>query len=212
MRGPLNERLFAWYYPLIMGVSELAGHHRIRQAQISQARGRVLEIGAGNGYNLRHYTASVSELVLSEPSPHMRRLLRAKSESHPPSAGSWEVVDSGAEGIPFPDGSFDTAVGTYVHCTVPDSGSALDEIYRVLRPGGSYVFIEHVRAPDGTVRARLQDALAPMNRFCGAGCNPNRRTERALRDSRLTVEKLRHTTMPLGPSTVRPIIVGTAHR
>src|SRR5690349_19745369 len=70
VRDPLglNERFFAWYYPKVVGVAERAGQAETRRELLSDARGRTLEIGAGSGFNLPHYTAAVTELVLPEPS------------------------------------------------------------------------------------------------------------------------------------------------
>jgi len=214
MRGrrALNERLFGFYYPIVVGLSELAGQRKTRHALLAQARGRTLEIGAGNGFNVPHYTDAVSELILTEPNPYLSRRLRERLKSSPPPAGSWALAAANAVELPFPDESFDTVVGTYVLCTVPDPRQALDEIHRVLRPGGAYVFLEHVRAPDGTVTALMQDVLAPMNRYFGAGCHPNRRTEQTIRNSSVSVDHLEHGTMPLAVPILRPTILGTAHR
>ncbi|MFD9890462.1 class I SAM-dependent methyltransferase [Amycolatopsis sp. NPDC059027] len=214
MRDPwgLNERMFGFYYPILMGLSERAGHSETRRELLADARGRTCEIGAGSGYNLPHYTDAVSELIVTEPSPHMRRHLRGKLAASPPPVGAWELTEAGAENLPFPDESFDTVVGTYVHCTVPSPVRALAEIHRVLRPGGRYLFIEHVRGADGSLIGAVQDALEVPHRYFAAGCYPNRRTERILRDSPLTVERLEHSTLPLGLLTVRPIIIGSASR
>lgn len=90
MRDPLglNERLFAWYYPKICEISERAGRREVRRELIVGAAGRALELGAGSGLNIPHYTDSVTELVVSEPSPHMLDTLRDLLESEPPAAGS----------------------------------------------------------------------------------------------------------------------------
>jgi ubiquinone/menaquinone biosynthesis C-methylase UbiE len=212
MRDPvgLNERLFALWYPLVCGLSERGGQRETRAKLVSQARGRTLEIGAGSGVNLPHYTATVSELVVTEPSPHMLRHLRPGLESAPPPVGSWELVQAGGEQLPFADASFDTVVATFVHCTIPDPERALREIARVLRPGGVYLFLEHVRAGEGTVLGRLQDAIEKPHRYIAAGCYPNRRTESLLADSPLVIESLEHGTMPLSSPSVRPTIIGRA--
>lgn len=211
-RWGLNERLFGFYYPIIVGLSELAGQRKTRRALLAQARGRTLEIGAGNGYNVPHYTSSVSELILTEPSRHLARRLRRRLESSAPQVGSWALSAATAGELPFPDESFDTVIGTYVLCTVPDPRQALKEIHRVLRHSGVYLFLEHVRAAEGTVTGVMQDVLAPVNRYFGAGCHPNRRTEQTIRDSPLTVDHLEHGTMPLAVPILRPTILGSAHR
>jgi len=214
MRDPLglNERLFARWYPFVVGLSEKAGQSDTRRALVGRAAGRTLEIGAGSGANLAHYTSSVTELVVSEPSPHMLTQLRHQLESDPPPVGAWELVPTGAEPLPFDDASFDTVVAAFVHCTIPDPSSALAEIARVLRPGGRYLFLEHVRAEDSSLLGRFQDLLELPHRYIAAGCHPNRRTASLLDRSPLQVERLDHGTQPRSFPTVRPTIIGSAIR
>ena len=116
----LNERLFALWYPIVVERAERAGQRQTRRELIARASGRTLEIGAGSGLNVAHYTPAVTELVVSEPSPHMLAHLRSALEDAPPPVGSWKLVEAGAEQLPFEDDSFDTVVGTFVLCTIPD--------------------------------------------------------------------------------------------
>ncbi|HEX4109690.1 MAG TPA: class I SAM-dependent methyltransferase [Solirubrobacteraceae bacterium] len=212
MRDPLglNERLFAWWYPYVSGLSERAGQREMRAELIAQAHGRALEIGAGSGLNLPHYGPSVSELVVTEPSPHMLAHLRRRLEQEPPPVGEWTLLLAGAETLPFEDASFDCVVGTYVHCTIPDPARALREVARVLAPGGRYLYLEHVHAGEGTALGRMQDLIELPHRYIAAGCHPNRRTERLLRDSPLVLERVEHGTMPMAFPSVRPVISGSA--
>ena len=214
MRDPLglNERLFALWYPIVVGIAERAGQRETRRQLIGQASGRTLEVGAGSGLNLPYYTSSVTELVVSEPSPHMRRHLRAKLEADPPPVGSWQLVDCIGEELPFEDGSFDTLAATYVHCTISDPRRALAAFARVLRPGGRYLFLEHVYAGEGTVLGRFQDLVEVPHCYIAAGCRPNRRTEALLNESTFEVEHLMHGNQPRAFPTVRPTIVGSARR
>lgn len=210
MRDPLglNERFFALYYPILIGLSERAGEAERRHDLIAEATGRTLEIGAGGGHNLAHYPAAVTELVVTEPSPHMIRQLTAAVAARPHT----QLVQTGAECLPFDDASFDTVVATFVHCSIPDPRVALTEIARVLKPGGRYLFIEHVRSTDNARLARFQDLVALPHRYLAAGCHPNRRTEELLDASPLTVESLVHEPMPRALPTVRPTIRGIARR
>ena len=205
----LSEKLFAKWYPVVVGWSEAAGQRDTRHELIAKAYGRTLEIGAGNGYNLEHYPAAVTELVITEPSPFMVEQLTAQLEATPPPVGSWRIEMTGAEVLPFEDAAFDTVVATYVHCTIPDPGAALREIARVLKPGGQYLFMEHVRA-QGVVHGRFQDLVEVPHRLVAAGCYPNRRTEQLLAESPLTVTELVHEPMPRSSPTVRPTIRGRA--
>jgi SAM-dependent methyltransferase len=212
MRDPLglNERLFAAYYPKLVERSERAGQRETRRQLIAEARGRTLELGAGSGLNLRHYTAAVTELIITEPSPHMLAHLRTELRERPPAAGSWKLVEAGAEELPFEDGSFDTVVCTFVLCTVPDPDRAVAEVARVLAPGGRMLFLEHVHAGEGTALGRFQDLVELPHRYLAAGCYPNRRTGELLERSTLEVERLERGRQPASVPTVRPTIIGAA--
>jgi len=214
VRDPLglNERFFAWYYPKVVGRAEEAGQAETRRELLSEASGRTLEIGAGSGFNLPHYTAAVTELVVSEPSPHMREHLRRRLESHPPPVGAWELADASAEHLPFDDMSFDTVTGGFIMCSIPDPERALSEIARVLKPGGRYIFLEHVHAGDGTMLGRFQDLIEIPHRYIAAGCYPNRRTWETIEASPLEVERLDRGEQPKAPPSVKPTILGSAVR
>jgi ubiquinone/menaquinone biosynthesis C-methylase UbiE len=213
MPGALYEatmgRLFAGVYDRMQARAEKAGVREIRQGLVGQASGRTLEIGAGTGLNLEHYPAEVTELVLTEPSPHMARRLREKVSG---SGRSAEVVEAPAERLPFPDASFDTVVVTLVLCTVPDQQAALAEIARVLKPGGRLLFLEHVRSEDPKI-ARLQDRVEKPWGFVGAGCHPNRDTLAAIERSPLEVEFSARENAPKPvPRIVREGVAGMAKR
>ncbi len=214
MRDPwgLNERLFAFYYPRLVARAEDAGQRETRRELVSQAAGRTLELGAGSGLNLPHYTEAVTELTLTEPSEHMLVHLREQLRSAAPAVRKCELVQCGAEQLPFPEASFDTVVATYVLCSVPDPGDALDEVARVLSPGGRYLFLEHVHAGEGTWLGRTQDLLELPHRYLAAGCHPNRRTEALLNRSPLQVQQLTHGSQPQSIPTVKPTILGSAGR
>lgn len=211
-RVGLNERLFAYWYPVVAGLSERAGQNETRRDLVGQATGSTLEIGAGNGYNLPHYLSSVTRLVVTEPSVPMLVQLRRRLEGAPPPVGDWALVGASGEDLPFPDASFDTVVATFVHCTIPRPAAALAEIARVLRPGGRYLFLEHVRAAEGSALGALQDLVERPHRYVAAGCHPNRRTESLIRSSALRVERLAHGSQPRSFPSVRPTITGTAIR
>jgi ubiquinone/menaquinone biosynthesis C-methylase UbiE len=198
----LSERLFAAYYPSVAAKSEKAGQAATRDELLAGARGRVLEVGAGHGLNLAHYPPGLDELVLTDPSPWMLRRAPAGTE----------IRQAGLPSLPFGDGRFDTVVCTYVLCSVDDQAAALAEIARVLAPGGALLFLEHVRAGEGTALGRVQDAVAAPHRLAAAGCRPNRRTEDVLAASPLQVQWLAHGNQPRTLPTVRPTIMGAARR
>ena len=212
MLDRLKERIFALYYPYILEIAERAGQRETRRQLLSEAHGRVLELGAGSGVNLPHYTEAVTELVVSEPSASMLAHLRAELDDRGSRAGEWTLVQSGAEDLPFDDDSFDTVVATFILCTVPDPAAVLREIDRVLKPGGRYLFLEHVRAEDGTRLARFQDRAEWAHTQIAAGCHPNRRTWETIAASPLAVERLERGRQPRAPATVRPTIIGSASK
>ena len=204
----LYGRLFARFYDRAIAVSEEAGLADRRRRLLAQARGRVLEIGAGTGLNLAHYPAGIEQLVLTEPEEPMLARLRARAEGHKPPA---TVVAAPAERLPFADASFDTVVTTLTLCTVADLGAALREVRRVLAPGGRLLFLEHVRAGDERL-ARRQDLLAPIWKRVGHGCECNRATVAAIEAAALEVQEVEHGRMPKAPRIVRPLIAGVAVR
>jgi ubiquinone/menaquinone biosynthesis C-methylase UbiE len=206
-----GHRIFAAVYDRLMAAGEKAGLREMRRGIVGDASGRTLELGAGTGHNLDHYTGAVSELVLTEPDPYMAKRLRRKIGEHPPAPASVDVVETGAESLPFEDGSFDTVVATLVFCTIPDAEAAAGEVARVLKPGGRLLFLEHVRAEPGSGTERWQDRLERPWGWIGAGCHPNRDTAALLARSQLHVDRLEHTEMPgHAPPLVKPVIRGSA--
>jgi ubiquinone/menaquinone biosynthesis C-methylase UbiE len=201
-------RAFAWGYDWFQRRSCESGMEEKRRDVLSRARGRTLEIGAGTGINLEHYGPEVTELVLSEPDPHMMRQLERKVAG---SERPVEVVKAPAEELPFEDASFDTVTLVYVLCTVPDPEGGLAEIARVLKPRGRLLFIEHVRAPDEGL-ARWQDRLHGPWRVFANGCHCNRDTLATIKASSLQPEEVGRGEIPKVPPLVRPMVAGAARR
>jgi len=200
----LGNRFFAAMYDRMSKATEEAGLGAHREALLSQASGRVLEIGAGTGRNLPYYGESV-ELTLVEPSDPMARRLERRLEEHPRPV---TVVRAPAEALPFEDGRFDVVVSTLVLCAVSDQACALAEARRVLKPGGTLLFIEHLRSEEPKL-ARLQDRMNRLNRVV-ARCDCNRATLDAIRAAGFTIEGVEHDELKKAPRFVRPLAVGTA--
>jgi ubiquinone/menaquinone biosynthesis C-methylase UbiE len=199
-------RLFSACYDSFLKGTEEAGLSDKRAALVAQAQGETIEIGAGTGLNLEHYPDGVTRLVLTDPDPHMTKRLRKKVAA---SSREAEIIEAGGEKLPFPDDSFDTAVATLVLCTAPDAVGALSEVKRVLKPGGRFLFLEHVRSHDpGT--AKWQDRLELPWTYLADGCHPNRDTLAAIKASGMTVEGVEDDKLPKAPPVVRPLIIGSA--
>jgi ubiquinone/menaquinone biosynthesis C-methylase UbiE len=148
----------------------------------------------------------VTSLTITEPEKPMAQRLRKKLGQTGDGA---KVLGAPAEDLPFNDDSFDVAISTLVLCTVDDQARALQELRRVLRPGGKLLFIEHVRSEDERL-ARWQDRLMPLHLRIGHGCNCNRRTLEGIRDAGFTVTRVDRDTLKHAPAIVRPLIVGVA--
>jgi SAM-dependent methyltransferase len=193
-------RVFARFYDRALKATEENGLGAMRGELLAEARGRMIEIGAGTGVNLELYGDGVE---------HMGAQLRKRLADRHGDPLPAQLVAAPAEALPFADDTFDTAVATLVLCTIPDPVAAIDELARVLRPGGQLLFIEHVRAEDAS-SARWQDRLEKPWRFLADGCHCNRDTEANLRASSFKVEEIDHTKMPKAAPIVRPLIRGTA--
>ena len=201
----LRSRFFAMTYDRQLAKVEKAGLRACREGLLAGAAGRVLEIGAGTGANLRFYGPAVESLTLTEPETPMLRRLERKAAEQAPGA---TVLRAPAEDLPFEDATFDVAVSTLVLCGVDNQPRALRELRRVLRSGGQLLFIEHVRSAD-THLARSQDRMNGINRFV-VGCDCNRPTLDSIREAGLTVTRVEHTTLPKVPKVGSPAIVGSA--
>jgi SAM-dependent methyltransferase len=199
-------RGFSAVYDRGFKATEEAGLREMRRRALAAAKGRTLELGAGTGANLALYPPAVQELVLAEPNPHMSKQLRRKLAE---SGREATVIEAPAERLPLEDSSFDTAVFTLVLCTVPDPAAALDEVARVLRPGGRMLFIEHVRAEDPGV-VRWQDRLEKPWRFLADGCHCNRDTVAMIEASPLNLELAERGRMPKAPPILKPLVQGYA--
>ena len=203
--------VFATVYDALMRRAERGGLGDRRAEVLAAASGRTLELGAGTGANIPYYPAAVTELVLTEPDPHMARRLRSKLAAAPPPFPV-EVIEAGAEELPLDDGGFETVVSTLVFCTVGNPERAAAEVARVTAPGGRLLLFEHVRDPGEGRKAGWQDRLErPWGWFAGA-CHPNRNTTATLRAAGFDVSGLASDTFPKAPPLVSDAIKGAAVR
>jgi ubiquinone/menaquinone biosynthesis C-methylase UbiE len=157
-----------------------------RRRVVSEATGRVLEIGVGSGLNLPFYGEGVSLVVGLDPSP---KLLAMARETARRSAMPLELIEGSAEAIPIEDRSIDTVVTTWTLCSVPEAARALQEMRRVLRPGGRLLFVEHGRAPEPSVHW-WQDRLTPMWKHLSGGCHLNRAIGQLIENAGFRIEHL----------------------
>ncbi len=154
-----------------------------RRLTASGARGRVLEVGAGTGANLRWYDGAVEALSLSDLKLAPLLSLRAGR------LGLADPVEADVAALPFPDASFDTVVSTLLFCSVPDPAAGFAEIRRVLAPGGEWRFVEHVLPARSGMAAAFR-RVAPAWRRVAGGCKLDRDTVAAIRAAGFEVELL----------------------
>ena len=178
-----------------------------RRRVVGAATGEVLEIGGGTGNNLPYYDPSVRLTVL-EPNPHMAEILQKRAAEL---GRQVTVAPEQAESPSMPDGSFDSVVSTMVLCTVKDLDAVIRHARRLLRPGGTYRFFEHIAAP-GRVRRRMQDLVNPCWRLVTDGCNLDRDITGAFERAGFAELEIEAFDLPVGPPLQNPHIIGRARR
>jgi ubiquinone/menaquinone biosynthesis C-methylase UbiE len=181
-------------------------YDRAKRAAIAGLRGTVLEIGAGRGRNLGLLPSGITWIGV-EPDPGRRRRLGAAARRF---GHDREPLAASAEDLPLPDDSADFVVATFVLCTVSDPQIALQEIARVLKPGGRFVFMEHVRSRDSGLAA-WQDRMQPVWGRFAYGCHCNRPTPETIDAfDGLHLDDVRRDSMPRAVPVIRPLAIGTA--
>ncbi|QNE16726.1 class I SAM-dependent methyltransferase [Kribbella qitaiheensis] len=184
------------------------GDYEVAKAElIGGLRGTVLELGAGRGANFSRLAADVEWIGLEPHASTRRALVRTAGFGRLKSA---KVLAAPAENIPLPEASVDAVLSTVVLCSVTDLVAVLAEVRRVLRPGGQFVFFEHVAAPQGSWLYRLQRVAAPVTRRFDKGCNPARDIASAIQLAGFASVDLHRYVRP-GPLRI-PFIAGTAVR
>ena len=143
---------------------------KYRQELLSAADGDVLEIGLGTGLNLSHYPSRVPKITAVDPNPGMHRRAERRIAT---SQIEVEKHVGRTEQLPFDDASFDCVVSTFTLCSVEDEHQAMSEVYRVLRPGGRFLFLEHGVSPEPDVQ-RWQRRLNWLQRTVGGNCHLDR--------------------------------------
>lgn len=151
-----------------------------RRELLLPIEGEVLEIGFGTGLNIPFY-GNVDALYALEPNPDIYHLAIERVQHAP-----FHVrhVQSHAEKLPFADQSLDHIVCTWTLCSIARLDQALAEIYRVLKPTGTFHLVEHVKHPNSVKMQSLQTLLTPIQKCIGDGCHLNRDIERSLQQAK----------------------------
>jgi ubiquinone/menaquinone biosynthesis C-methylase UbiE len=205
-----NHSIFAAMYERVSrGEAERNFMEPLRIEIIGQAKGIVLEIGAGNGLNFAIYNPEQVERVEAvEPDSAMLRYARERlNMARVPITLSQAPV----EALPFADEIFDSAVATLVFCSVTDPERGLSEIRRVLKPGGTLLLIEHVRAK-GAFARQLQNIITPVTKRVMGNCHWNRDTEFSVLNADFEIEDRRDLRAIMQPAALQPMIMLRARR
>ncbi len=202
------SRFFAFIYDPMIAKTETACLQDWRKELLANAYGTVLEVGAGTGANINFYPEQVDKLIISEPDEFMRkRLLEKLSNS---SLKDSQVKSFGMEDINLADNSVDCVVSTLVCCSVHSPYDALKQVYRVLKPGGLFLFMEHVAAENNPGRLKWQNRINPIWKRISGNCHTNRETEKYMVETGFTIKKITKASMRKAPAFVRPTIRGIA--
>jgi len=197
-----------WVLPTLLDlVMRQRQMQKYRRALIPAARGRVLEVGIGSGLNLPLYASGVKAVVGLDPS---RRLLAMAQRRAAKAIAPVELLQGSATEIPLDDDSIDTLVMTWTLCSIPDPLAALREMRRVLKPGGTLLFVEHGLSPEPGV-ARWQHRLTPVWRHVAGGCHLDRRVDELIRAAGFEFSELK-TEYAEGPRPMTYMYEGRAAR
>src|SRR5258708_24924201 len=187
-KTPSQRFVAAFYERLSRDGSERSFIEPLRKEIIGQAQGLVLEIGAGNGLNFAFYDpAQVQRVEAIEPDTAMLRYARERVKT---ARVPITLTQAPVEALPFADETFDSAVATLVFCSVTDPLAGLSEVRRVLKPGGTLLLIEHVRA-HRAIAGRVQDLVTPAPKIQRGNCHSNPNTEHTVVDASLQVQETR---------------------
>lgn len=180
---------------------------QLRSQMVPHARGRVLEVGMGSGLNLEFYNREQVDMVYGlEPSEGMRRKA-IPNIGKSPVAVEWLSLPG--EQIPLPDDSIDTVLLTFTLCTIPDWRKALEQMKRVLKPGGELLFLEHGEAPHEGTR-KWQHRITPAWKKFAGGCHLNRHIADLITHSGFEIQELENLYMPNAPKIAGYLYKGRA--
>lgn len=188
-------------------LASMAEYRRYKQEQLSALDGTVLELGAGRGTNFDLLPAGVHWIGLEPSGDRHGKLVASAVRS---GRTEPEILVAPAEAIPLGDATVDAVFATVVLCSVTDQAQTLAEVRRVLKPGGPFLFFEHVASPPGTFTRWMQRTAAPLTRRFDAGCDPSRETWKAIEAAGFSDVDLRWYTRRGVQTVFRRYIAGRA--
>lgn len=199
------QRFFAWAMASAAQGYETKMADR-KQQLFADLRGEVLELGPGAGPNLPYFTSQIHWLGL-EPNPYMHPYLQQKADEL---GLEIDVQMTTLADVSIPDNSKDVVLCTLVLCSVPDLEATIQDILRVLKPGGRFLFIEHVMAPAGSFLRQIQTGLCPLWQVIGDGCRLDRETGKVIEKAGFASVDYQTFAAPVPIPVVKPHIMGVA--
>ena len=201
--GFYGDRILPHFVDVVCGTKMT---YPLRERTCAGLRGQVVEIGFGSGLNVPFYPSSVAKVSAVEPADAGWKIAADRL-----AAATVPVERAGLDGqsLPFPDNTFDTALSTFTLCTIPDAAAALQEVRRVLKPGGTFHFAEHGSAPDAPVRA-WQRRLNPIQRRIAGGCHLDREIVRVVTDAGFETRELDVFYLDGSPKAMGAMTLGVA--
>lgn len=203
------SKIMAFFYDRLMKSTEDACLIDWRRALLKNVRGNVLEIGAGTGASLELYP-KIQDLSITFAEPNLSMGNKLKQKIEQTDKSNIKVIDSSAEAIDSEDATFDVVFLSLVCCSVENIELALKEIKRVMKPGGQFIFLEHVAAEPGSNRRKWQNRLNPFWRKIAGNCHLNRNTEKSIIDAGFSIVDIKRESLRKALSIVRPTIRGIA--
>ena len=205
MKSNFRKRFFAWMLKNGDTYShQLYGHYK--KDLFQNLNGVVVEIGPGTGVNFKYLPHGIKWVGI-EPNEAFNKILQKQAKEKEIEA---DVLTGDALQIPLPDASADALLCTLVLCSVKDPVKVIDEIKRILKPGGKLIFIEHVAAPERSGLRLFQNVFNPVNRIIADGCNCNRETWTYIRQAGFSHVELSHHNMKGTLKFYSPHIMGYA--
>ncbi|MEU4707688.1 class I SAM-dependent methyltransferase [Nocardia salmonicida] len=203
--GFYTDRILPHLVDKVCGVAQ---NGPLRERTCAGLHGTVLEVGFGSGNNIGFYPAAVERVAGVEPAQAAWNIAAKRV-----AASAIPIERAGLDGqsLPFPDAGFDTALSTFTLCTIPDVATALAEIRRVLRPGGTLHFVEHGLAPEESVQV-WQHRLDPIQQKIAGGCHLNRDIAGLIIDAGFEITELDRFYQPGAPKALAALSVGVAAR
>ncbi|XP_016513877.1 uncharacterized protein LOC107830753 [Nicotiana tabacum] len=190
--------------------SEIEGYKSELFANLKGQAKQILEIGIGTGPNLKYYASEAGTSVYGiDPNRKMEKYAQAAAETAGLPPANFKFLHAVSESLPLRDASVDAVIGTLVLCSVADVNLTLQEIRRVLKPGGLYLFVEHVAAADGTILRFVQGLLDPLQQTVADGCHLTRKIGKDISKAGFSnVDS--HQAVLSAASLINPHIIGLA--